>query len=112
MGGFRPEFLGKMGSYLEALGRDHRGPDENPGIGVILCTSKEEGVVEHAMGRILPPTVVSEYRTQSIDKELLEVKSREHRGPLPERGADGCGWAALLSPPASGESIFGSCRRR
>ncbi len=41
---FKPEYLGKMQFYLEALDRDVKKPHENPSVGIILCKSKEEDV--------------------------------------------------------------------
>lgn len=43
---FKPEYPGKMEFYLEALDRDIRKPHENPSVGIILCKSKDEDVVE------------------------------------------------------------------
>ena len=57
---FKPEYLGKMNFYLEALDRDYKKPNENPSIGVILCASKENEVVEYAMSRNISPTMISE----------------------------------------------------
>lgn len=51
---FKPEYLGKMEFYLEALDRDVKKPQENPSVGIILCKSKDEDVVEYAMSIILP----------------------------------------------------------
>lgn len=48
---FEPEFLGKLNFYLEALDRDVRKPHEQPAIGVLLCASKNDEVVEYAMSR-------------------------------------------------------------
>ncbi len=81
---FKPEYLGKMNFYLEALDRDYKKPQENPSIGVILCAGKEDEVVEYAMSRNLSPTLVSQYSLQLIDKKLLEDKLREFRGLLPK----------------------------
>ena len=85
---FKPEYLGKMNFYLEALDRDYRKENENPSIGVILCAGKEEAVVEYAMSRNLSPTLVSAYSLQLIDKKLLEEKLREYKELLPDGGTD------------------------
>ena len=74
---FEPEYLGKLSFYLEALDRDHRKAHENPAIGVLLCASKDDEVVEYALSRTLSPAVVAEYRTQLPDKKLLQAKLRE-----------------------------------
>lgn len=74
---FKPEYVGKMNFYLEALDREHKQPHENPSIGVILCKSKDEEIVEIAMSRNLSPTKVAEYTTKLIDKKLLQAKLHE-----------------------------------
>jgi len=79
---FKPEYLGKMNFYLEALDRDYKKPAENPSIGVILCASKEDEVVEYAMSRNISPTLVSEYALKLIDKKILEQKLREYKNLL------------------------------
>ena len=48
VGRFEPEYLGKLSFYLEPLGRDVRKDHEQPSIGVLLCASKENEVVEYA----------------------------------------------------------------
>jgi predicted nuclease of restriction endonuclease-like (RecB) superfamily len=85
---FKPEYIGKMNFYLEALDRDVKRSNENPSIGIILCASKDEEVVEYTMSRNLSPTVVSEYKTKLIDKKLLEQKLREFNALLPENNAE------------------------
>jgi predicted nuclease of restriction endonuclease-like (RecB) superfamily len=79
---FKPEYLGKMNFYLEALDREHKKQNENPSIGVILCAGKEDEVVEFAMSRSLSPTMVAEYSLKLIDKKLLEQKLREFKDLL------------------------------
>src|SRR5699024_1348587 len=39
---FRPEYIGQLNFYLEALDRDIRQPNENPRIGVLLCKEKDD----------------------------------------------------------------------
>ncbi len=77
VGRFEPEYLGKLGFYLEALDRDVRKPHENPAIGVLLCASKDAEVVEYAMSRHLSPALIAEYQTQLPDKQLLQRKLHE-----------------------------------
>ena len=74
---FKPEYLGKLNFYLEALDRDVKKPHENPSVGVILCKSKDEEVVEYALSRTLSQSMVAEYRTKLIGKEVLEHKLHE-----------------------------------
>jgi predicted nuclease of restriction endonuclease-like (RecB) superfamily len=77
VGRFEPEYLGKLGFYLEALDRDVKKPHENPAIGVLLCASKDDEVVEYALSRSLSPALIAEYQTQLPDKKLLQAKLHE-----------------------------------
>lgn len=74
---FKPEHLGKLNFYLEALDRDVKRQNENPSIGVLLCKDKDNEVVEYALSRSLSPTMVSEYKTQLPDKKVLQQKLHE-----------------------------------
>ncbi|MBP5983556.1 MAG: DUF1016 family protein [Fluviicola sp.] len=74
---FKPDHLGQLNFYLEALDRDVRKANENPSIGVLLCKDKDSEVVEYALSRSLSPTMVSEYKTQLPDKKLLQQKLHE-----------------------------------
>jgi predicted nuclease of restriction endonuclease-like (RecB) superfamily len=71
---FKPEHLGQLNFYLEALDRDVKKPNENPSIGVLLCKDKDTEVVEYSLSRSLSPTMVAAYRTQLPDKQLLQQK--------------------------------------
>lgn len=71
---FQPEFLGKLNFYLEALDRKVKKPHENPSIGVLLCRGKDKEVVEFATARYHSPTVIADFETQLIDKEVLVRK--------------------------------------
>lgn len=74
---FKPSHLGQLEFYLEALDRDVKAPHENPSIGVLLCREKNDKVVEYALSRSLSPTVIADYETELIPKELLERKVEE-----------------------------------
>jgi predicted nuclease of restriction endonuclease-like (RecB) superfamily len=76
-GDFEPSHLGQLSFYLEALDRQKKRPHENPTIGVLLCKSKDDEVVEVALSRTLAPALVSDYQTKMIPKELLKRKLHE-----------------------------------
>ena len=71
---FKPEHLGQLNFYLEALDRDVRKPKENPSIGILLCKDKDDTVVEYALSRSLSPTMVAEYQLCLPDRALLQQK--------------------------------------
>ena len=78
IGEFKPEYVGKINFYLEALDREVKKENENPSVGVILCASKDDEVVEFALSRSLSPTMVAEYNLKLIDKALLQKKLKEY----------------------------------
>lgn len=77
IGEYKAEYLSKMDLYLEALDRNIKKKKENPSVGIILCTSKDESVVEYSMSRNMSQTLVSEYKLKLLDKHLLETKLKE-----------------------------------
>ena len=66
-----------MNLYLEALDRDVKKEQENPSVGVILCSSKDKDVVEYSLSKNMTQTLISEYKLKLIDKKLLETKLKE-----------------------------------
>ncbi len=77
IGKFKPEHIGQINFYLEALDRDVKKPNENPSVGLILCASKDDAVVEYALSRTMSPTLVSDYTLYLPDKKVLKDKLRE-----------------------------------
>ena len=93
VGEFEPEYLGKLNFYLEALDRDVRKAHEQPAIGVLLCASKNDEVVEYALSRSLSPALIAEYKTQLPDKKLLQRKLHEFylQNAAPDQGRPAVG---------------------
>lgn len=77
VGKFMPEYVSKMDFYLEGLDRQVKKPDENPSVGLLLCASKNDEVVEYAMSRTLSPMMVAEYQLHLPDKDVLRKKLQE-----------------------------------
>jgi hypothetical protein len=65
---------------------------ENPSIGVLLCRTKDDQVVEYAMSRHLSPALVAQYEIQMIPKAVLQQKLHE--------------WSLMLQAPDSLIGIF------
>ena len=57
--------------------RQKKKENENPSVGMILCASKDDEVVEYAMSRTMSPMMVAEYQLQLPDKEILQKKLQE-----------------------------------
>lgn len=83
VGKFKPEYVSKMDFYLEGLDRQIKKPDENPSVGMLLCASKNDEVVEYAMSRTLSPMMVAQYQLQLPNKDILRKKLQE-LASLPE----------------------------
>jgi predicted nuclease of restriction endonuclease-like (RecB) superfamily len=98
---FRPEDIGKLSFYVEALDRDVKKPHERPSIGVLLCANKDNEVVEYALARTASPTLVAEYQTALPPKALLLRKLHELYAQLEpaEPGAN------PADPPPAGRRI-------
>jgi hypothetical protein len=74
---FKPADLGQLGFSVEALDRLVRKDHERPSIGVLLCATKDDEVVEYALARTASPTLVAEYQTYLPSKDLLRAKLHE-----------------------------------
>ena len=85
---FKPADLGQLSFYVEALDRDVKKPHERPSIGVLLCATKDNEVVEYALARTTSPTLVAEYQTFLPPKELLRAKLHELYAQLVVDGSE------------------------
>lgn len=72
VGKFKPEYISKMDFYLEALDRQIKKENENPSVGLILCASKDDEVVEYAMSRSMSPMMMTSII--SINRFLRDKK--------------------------------------
>ena len=70
---FEPEFLGKLNFYLSAVNRLVKAVDDKPSIGILLCKSKNDVVVDFALQDINKPLGVSEYTYTQLPAELREA---------------------------------------
>lgn len=77
-----------MNLYLESLDRDVKKAQENPSVGIILCSSKDKDVVEYSLSKNMSQTLISEYKLKLIDKKLLETKLKEMKS-LIENDSEG-----------------------
>ena len=68
-----PEFVQLETAQLENIQkRDVRKSNENPSIGMILCPSADQVVVEYAMSRSMSPTLIAEYKKKLIPQETVQ----------------------------------------
>ncbi len=64
---FKPEFAGQLNFYISAIDEKFKTEKDNPTIGILICKSKNNMVVEYTLKDISKPIGVSEY---SITKVL------------------------------------------
>jgi predicted nuclease of restriction endonuclease-like (RecB) superfamily len=73
IGGFKPEYAGKMNFYLSGVDDQLRQSSDHPSVGLLLCRSRERVTVEYALRDIRKPIGVSEWQTRltgSLPKEM------------------------------------------
>jgi predicted nuclease of restriction endonuclease-like (RecB) superfamily len=70
---FQPEFSGKMNFYLAAVDDLLRHPDDAPSIGIILCKTKNNIIVEYALREMNQPIGVSTYQLREALPEDLQT---------------------------------------
>lgn len=84
----RHEYAGAMNFYLNYLKAEEVEEGENPPVGLILCTEKNETHVEYALGGLSNRVFVSSYLLHLPAEEELEKFLRRARRRLEkERGA-------------------------
>jgi len=74
---FKPEYMGKMEFYLEALDKNVKKTHEKPSLGIILCKNHDSQVVQYALNRTVSPAMIAKYQTILPNKNLLEQKLEE-----------------------------------
>jgi predicted nuclease of restriction endonuclease-like (RecB) superfamily len=68
---FEPAFVGQLNLYLSAVDDQLRHPDDQPTIGLLLCRSKKQIVVEYALRGLSQPVGVAQWDT-TLAKVLPE----------------------------------------
>lgn len=76
---FIPEFAGKLNFYVSAVDELMRQEDDNPTIGLLICKSKDNTVVEWSFRGISQPLGVAEYKLADKLSELLPSESELQR---------------------------------
>lgn len=75
---FDPAFAGTLNMYLSAVDDLLRHPDDKPTIGLLLCKSKNDVVVEYALDGYRRPIGVAQWETQ-----LTQSLPEDMKGSLP-----------------------------
>jgi RecB family endonuclease NucS len=75
---FKPEHLGQLNFYLEALDRDIKKEHENPSIGILLCADKNDAVVRITLPENNKTIIASKYQLYlPTEQELMDEVRKE-----------------------------------
>jgi len=82
LGSFRHEYAGAMNFYLNYLRAEEVEEGENPPVGIILCSEKNETHVEYALGGLSNSIFVSRYLLHLPSQEELQALIQSTRRQL------------------------------
>lgn len=77
-GKFKPEYVGKLGFYTTAIDHEVKDDSDNSTIGILLCQSSNQMMVEYCLKDTRKPIGVSEYTTGLPEdyKKLLPTQEQ------------------------------------
>ena len=58
---FKPEYAGQINFYVNVINDQLRHPDDQPTIGLVLCSSRKKAIVQYALQSLNQPIGVSTY---------------------------------------------------
>ena len=87
---FRHEYASQLNMYLNYFKAEVMQPDDNPPIGILLCTEKGDTLVKYATAGLDPNIFVQKYRielpTEEEIKAIYQAKTEEfNKCPMAER---------------------------
>lgn len=85
-----PEFAGKLNFYVTAADELLKGDGDNPSVGLIICKSTDQTVVEWSLKDINKPLGVATYQLQEVvDRTVaeLELRAKQEKEKSSNRGS-------------------------
>lgn len=77
---FQPEFAGKLNFYVNAVDDLIKTPAQNPTIGLLICSNKDETEVQYAFNGITTPMGVASYdNVKRLQEQLPSVEELKAR---------------------------------
>ena len=74
---FIPEFAGKLNFYVTAADKLLRTEDQNPSVGLLICKTAKQTIVEWSLQDINKPLGVATYQLQEVvERTIAEVEQR------------------------------------
>ena len=86
VGKFTHADAGQMNLYLNYAGEHWRHADENPPIGMILCSKGDQAVAKYALGNLSHKVFMTEYRLALPDESKLGKEIEKARKALERKG--------------------------
>ena len=77
--------VGQMQLYVNYFDREIRGDDDNPTVGLLLCTEKNDAVVRYILGEENEQIFAAKYQLALPTREQLEAELRKERLLIEER---------------------------
>ena len=75
---FKPEYAGKLNFYVSAVDELMKQDDDNPTIGLLICKSKDNTIVEWSFRGMTQPLGVAEYKLkQYLDERFAKLLPSE-----------------------------------
>ena len=80
---FMPEFAGKLNFYVTAADKLLRRSDDNPSVGLLICKTAKETIVEWSLQDIQKPLGVATYQLQEVvDRTIAEIEQQRKEKDL------------------------------
>ena len=79
---FSHENVGQLNTYVSWYDKNVRAKDDNPPIGILLCTERDHSLVEYALAGMDNSLFVSKYQLQLPDRESLQIHLETERRRL------------------------------
>jgi YhcG PDDEXK nuclease domain len=79
VGRFTPADAGQMNLYVNYAAEHLTLPEENPPVGLVLCSEQDAAVAHYALGRLANKVLAAEYRLTLPDAKQLEAELEKTR---------------------------------
>ena len=77
---FMPEFAGKLNFYVTAADKLLKGADDNPSVGLLICKTAKQTIVEWSLQDIQKPLGVATYQLQEVvERTIAEIENRKKK---------------------------------
>ena len=79
---FQPEYAGKLNFYVNAVNHLMKTPEDNPTIGLLICSNKDKTEVQYAFETVQNPLGVASYtniQIKEIQEQLPSVEELKER---------------------------------